>query len=48
MDEKFLSNYLNVNNPLDDPNIIHKLSVVTTHYVFRNICMQMENYQIML
>jgi len=36
MDEKFLSNYLNANNPLDDTDIIHKLSVVTTHYVFRN------------
>ncbi|WP_454055382.1 hypothetical protein [Clostridium sp. Marseille-Q7071] len=30
------NNELNVNNPLDDPDIIHKLSVVATHYAFRN------------
>ena len=32
----FLSNYMNVNDPLKDNNIIHKLSVTTAHYVYRN------------
>lgn len=36
MNEKDLNNYFNNENPLDDPDIIHKLSVVTTHYAFRN------------
>ena len=32
----FLSKYINVDDPLKDKDIIHKLSVVTTHYVYRN------------
>lgn len=36
MEENFFSNYVNAEKPLDDPDIIHKLSVVTTHYAYRN------------
>lgn len=36
MEENFFSNYVNAEKLLDDPDIIHKLSVVTTHYAYRN------------
>lgn len=36
MNENDLHDYLDNVNPLTDPDIIHKLSIVTTHYVFRN------------
>ncbi|GEM_PF-5770659 len=32
----FLSNYMNVDDPLKDKDIIHKMSVVTAHYAYRN------------
>lgn len=32
----FLSNYVNVDDPLKDKDIIHKLSVTTAHYAYRN------------
>lgn len=31
-----LSNYMNVDDPLKDKDIIHKISVVTAHYAYRN------------
>jgi hypothetical protein len=36
MNKNYLDDYLSDNDPLNDPDIVHKLSVVTTHYVFRN------------
>lgn len=37
MKEDDFNSYINrMDNPLNDPNIIHKLSVATTHYAFRN------------
>ncbi|APQ98255.1 hypothetical protein [Clostridium botulinum] len=32
----FLSNYINVDDPLKDKDIIHKISVITAHYAYRN------------